>query len=62
MLRHIEVVLRPKFLEEIPKYLVNEVTPSITYHHPRFFELREDDLMEHTSGMLGISSSAGYRL
>ena len=51
-------MLYPKLFQEVPEGLINEMRPSVTYDHPWSPEAREDDLMKHITGMLGIGSSA----
>ena len=45
-----------KFPQKVSEHLINEMTPSVIYDHSWCFEAREDDLMEHPTGMLCSSA------
>ena len=53
-----DVMLCLKLLQEFLEGAINEMGPSVTYHHSWSPEMWEDDLMKHLAGMLGIGSSA----
>jgi len=54
------VVLCTKLFQEVSEGLINEVRPSVTYHHPWCPKARKYDLMEHPSSMLGVGSTAWH--
>jgi hypothetical protein len=58
MLWSCDVILCPKLPQKVLEGLINEMRPSVTYDHSGRSEMREYDLVDHLSGMLGINSSA----
>ena len=56
------VVLSPKFLQKVLEGLIDEMRPSVTYHHPRSSKTMEDNLMKHPAGMLGVCGPAWHCL
>jgi hypothetical protein len=50
------VVLGAKLLEKASEGLINEMRPSVAYNHSLCSKTREDNLMEHLAGMLGMAA------